>query len=206
MVQLLQAQAVTLRDLIDNFGLQEVQSQSFFPEWQQNLPELTEFEIQYLNKVKAGYLNLRDAPPVLEKPVQMVIVAPLLFLADFYLPPFQVKTERSIEISEQDEGIVIRGTLDIVILKDNFWLLIIESKRLSFSLEVGLAQLLSYLIASSQPERPSYGLLTNGSNFMFVKLIRGETWQYATSDQFSTRNQVNGLYDAFRILKRIGQL
>ncbi|QYO62164.1 restriction endonuclease subunit R [Leptolyngbya sp. 7M] len=206
MVQLLQAQAVTLRDLIDNFGLVEVRSQSFFPEWQQNLPELSEFEIQYLDKVKAGYLNLRDALPVLERPVQMVIVAPLLFLADFYLPPFQVKTERSIEISEEDEGIVIRGTLDIVILKDNFWLLIIESKRLSFSLEVGIAQLLSYMIASSQPERPSYGLLTNGSNFMFVKLIRSETWQYATSDQFATRNQTNGLYDAFRILKRIGQL
>lgn len=206
MVQLLQAQAVTLRDLIDNFGLAEVQSRSFFAEWQQNLPELTEFEIQYLDKVKAGYLNLRDALSVLERPVQMVIVAPLLFLADFYLPPFQVKTERSIEISEQDEGIVIRGTLDIVILKNNFWLLIIESKRLSFSLEVGLAQLLSYMIASSQPERPSYGLLTNGGDFMFVKLIRGETWQYATSDQFATRNQTNGLYDAFRILKRIGQL
>jgi hypothetical protein len=217
MVQVLQAKAVTLRDLIDQFNLQLVQDQQFFPEWQQNLPDLTELERQFLDKVRDGYFNLVTDPPVLEKPVQLAIVAPLLFLADFYLPPFQVKAEQSIEISAEDGGVTIRGSLDAIVLKERVWLLVIESKRLAFSVEAGLAQLLSYLLAtpvtnpdrlaSQQPQasQPAYGLVTNGASFLFVKLVPGTVNQYATSDQFDLRNQGNSLYSVLKILKRIAQ-
>lgn len=67
MVQVLQARDATLRDLIDRFGLQRVQDSQFFHEWQESLPEITELERQYLDKVKAGYLNLIEYPPLLEK-------------------------------------------------------------------------------------------------------------------------------------------
>lgn len=206
MVQTLQAGQVTLRDLIEKFRVQLVQDQQFFPEWQENLPELTDFEKQFLDKVKAGYFNLVVDPPVLEKPVQLAIVAPILFLTDFYLPPFQIKAEKSVEISEEDEGVIIRGSLDILILKEQLWLLVIESKRVGFSLEVGLAQLLAYMMATPNPDKPSYGMLTNGGSFTFVKSVQQQVYQYATSRFFELRNPGNELYDVLRILKRIRQL
>lgn len=206
MVQTLQADQVTLRDLIETFQIRLVQEQHFFPEWQGNLPELTDFEKQFLDKVKAGYFNLVIDPPVLEKPVQLAIVAPILFLADFYLPPFQIKAERSIEIAEEDEGVVIRGALDVLVLKDQLWLLVIEPKQAAFSLEVGLTQLLTYMVAMPAPDKPCFGMLTNGGSFTFVKLVKQQVYQYATSRFFELRNPGNELYDVLRILKRISQL
>jgi hypothetical protein len=206
MIQTLQARNVTLRDLIEKFQMQLVQDEQFFPEWQNGLPDLSDFEKQFLDKVKAGYFNLVTDPPVLEKPVQLAIVAPILFLADFYLPPFQIKAETSIEISEEDEGVIIRGSLDVLVLKEQLWLLVIESKQASFSLEVGLAQLLAYMMASPNPTQPSFGLLTNGGSFTFVKLVKNQVYQYATSRFFELRNPGNELYDVLKILKRISQL
>ena len=65
MVQTIQAQNITLRDLIDRFDLQFVEDLQFFPEWQENLPEITDSEKQQLDKVKAGYINLLNYPPLL---------------------------------------------------------------------------------------------------------------------------------------------
>jgi hypothetical protein len=88
MVQTLQTRNVTLRDLIEKFQMQLVRDEQFLPKWQSRLPDLSEFEKQVLNKVKAGYFNLVADPPVLEKPLQLAIVALILFLEGFYLPPF----------------------------------------------------------------------------------------------------------------------
>ena len=148
-------------------------------------------------------------PPILEKPVQLSIVAPLLFLADFYMPPFQVKAERSVEITAEDEAVVIRGSLDILVLKQRLWLLVIEAKQLAFSTEAGLAQLLAYMLAVPD-QQPCYGLITNGASFLFVKLIQAELQAerccYATSAQFNLRNPGNELHKVLRILKKIGRL
>lgn len=212
MVQVLQAKDATLRDLIDSFGLQRVQDSQFFQEgqffqeWQENLPEVTELERQYLDRVKAGYLNLIEYPPLLEKTIQFSIVSPILFLANFFLPPFHVRAEESIEISAEDEGILIRGQLDILLLKEQLWLLVIESKRASFSIEAGLAQLLAYMLANPQTDQPGFGVITSGGSFTFVKLAYGKFPQYSTSKIFELRNPGNELYDVFRILKRISQL
>ena len=65
MVQKIQAQNITLRDLIDRFDLQFVEDIQFFSEWQEHLPEITDSEEQQLDKVKAGYINLLNYPPLL---------------------------------------------------------------------------------------------------------------------------------------------
>ncbi|MDY6939893.1 MAG: restriction endonuclease subunit R [Cyanobacteriota bacterium] len=206
MVQVLQSRNVTLRDLIDRFGIQLSQDENFFSEWRTDLPEISDADKQFLDKVKNGYFNLVEYPPFLEKTVQIAILSPLLLLADFFLPPFHVKAEKSTEIITEDEGTIIRGQLDFVVLKDNFWLMVIESKEMSYSLEVGLAQLLSYMLASPNPEQPGYGMLTNGGSFTFVKLVREDVPKYQTSRFFELRNPGNELYDVLRVLKRIGQL
>ena len=133
MTKTLQAKDINLRYLIDNFGIQLVLDEQFFREWQEELPQLTDLDKQLLDKVKAGYLNLLNYPPLLEDVVRMAIVDPILFIGDFYLSPFYVKSEESIDIAVPDEDLIIKGRMDILVLKDQFWVMIIESKKASFS-------------------------------------------------------------------------
>jgi len=206
MVQTIQAKNVTLEELKTIFGLQLVRDDSFFREWQDDLPEITDFQKQQLNQIKAGYFNLLEHPPLLEKTISLSIVSPLLFTGEFYLQPFYIKPEKSVEISEEDEGVIIKGCLDTLVLKDQLWLMVIESKRVSFSTEAGLAQILAYMLANPNPDKPSYGMIATGGSFMFVKLVNGETPRYGTSDLFGISNRTNNLQDVLRILKRLTQL
>ncbi|MBW4634532.1 MAG: restriction endonuclease subunit R [Iphinoe sp. HA4291-MV1] len=206
MVQIIQAKDITLLELETLFGLKLIRDKQFFPEWQDNLPKITELEKQQLDKVQAGYFNLLRYPPMLENVVKMSVLDPLLFISDFYLSPFYVKSEKSIEISAVDEDIVIKGSLDALVLKDQFWVMVIESKQAAFSVEAGLAQILAYMLANPYPEKPSFGMITTGGSFLFLKLVKGEIQQYGTSKVFELRNPDNELYDVLSILKRLSQL
>ncbi len=206
MVQTIQAKDVTLEELKTLFGLQFVRDDDFFREWQDELPEITDFQTRQLDQIKAGYFNLLEHPPLLEKTISLSIVSPLLFTGEFYLQPFYIKPEKSVEISEEDEGVTIKGSLDTLVLKGQLWLMVIESKRVSFSIEAGLAQILAYMLANPNPEKPSYGMIATGGSFIFVKLVNGESPRYGTSNIFEIRNLGNELYDVLRILKRLTQL
>ena len=205
MVQILQARNVNIQDLIDQFGLQLVRDRQFFTEWQENLPELTDQEKQFLDKVREGFFNLMQCPPYLEKAVQVSVFSPLLFLSDFFLHPFQIRTEQSTEIVSEDEGVAIRGQLELIVLKEQFWVLVIESKGFAYSSEPGLAQLLSYMLANSNLEKPGFGLLMNGLDFRFIKLLRDPV-RYGLSNQFNILNDGNELYPVLQIMKRLGEL
>jgi hypothetical protein len=206
MTQTVPAKDIDLRYLIDNFGIQLVLYEQFFPEWQGNLPEITDLDKQLLDKVKAGYLNLLNYPPLLDDVVRMAIVDPILFIADFYLSPFYVKSEEPIDIAVPDDDVIIKGRIDILVLKDRFWVMIIESKKASFSIEEGLAQILAYMLGNPHPDKPSYGMIATGSEFIFVKLIKEDLPRYALSKGFLIRNPGNELYDVLRILKHLTQL
>ncbi|MEG4056830.1 restriction endonuclease subunit R [Microcoleus sp. Pol7_B2] len=205
-MQKLQARDINLRYLIDNFGLQRVRNSEFFREWQENLPEVTDSEKQLLDRVQDIYFNLVDNPPVLDNAVKLTIISPILFIAGLYESPFPVKAEKSISIQQEDEGRIIEGTIDILNMKANLWVTVIESKQLSFSTDKALAQLLVYMLADPNPETPTFGMITTGANFNFVKLVRGETPQYARSAEFVISNPGNELYRVLQILKRLSQL
>ncbi|MDB9519758.1 restriction endonuclease subunit R [Roseofilum reptotaenium CS-1145] len=202
----LATQTITLRELIDRFGLTLTKDEEFFSEWQENLPEISPSDRQLLDKVKAGYINRLNSPPLLENVVRMAILDPILFIGDFYIAPFYVKSEEPIEISAEDEGVIIKGRIDTLILKEQFWIVAIESKKASFSIEEALPQILVYMLASPHPERPCFGMIATGGSFIFVKLVRREVNRYALSDLFSIRNRGNQLYEVLRILKRLSQL
>ncbi len=206
MVQTLPAREITLHELTEKFGLQLVEDGQFFREWQDDLPEITEAEKQRLDRVKASYSNLLEDPPLLENTVKMVVLSPLLDLAGFYLPPFRIKSEKSIEISLEDEGVIIKGQIDVLAVCDQFWVVVIESKQAAFSLEVGRSQLLTYMLANPHPDRPTYGLVLNGSSFRFLKLVKGETLQYAVSRIFDLFNPGSDLYQVLGVLKLLAQL
>jgi len=206
MVSTLKATEINLRYLGDRFGLKRVRDPRFFGEWQDNLPELDDRDRQALDKIREGYFNLVEYPPLLENAVKLTVVSPLLFVAGLYLPPFRIQCERSIQLQAEEDGVKIEGKIDILVLKDNFWVTVIEAKQVSFSLESGLAQLLAYMLADPNPTTPTFGLLTNGANFRFVKLDRQESPKYALSDVFAIDNQDNNLYTVLQILRRSSQL
>jgi hypothetical protein len=205
-VQTIQAQNVNLRDLINKFDLQFVRDSQFFSEWQTELPELTDLEKQLLDKVQSGYMNLLNYPPLLENVVKMSVLDPILFIGDFYLAPFYVKAEQSVTITSEDEEVIVTGRLDVLVLTDQFWVMAIESKKFDFSIEAGRAQILAYMLGNPHPTKPSFGMITTGGSFIFLKLVKGERPQYSLSKTFATLNPGNELYDVLRILKRICQL
>lgn len=206
MVQTISAKDISLEELERLFNLQLVEDKDFFREWLEDLPEITDLQKQLLDQVKAGYFNLIKKPPFLEKPINITIVSPILFIGEFYLAPFYIKAETSIEITAEDEGVIVKGNLDTLVLKDQIWLMIIESKRVTFSIEAGLAQILAYMLANPNSEQPKFGMITTGSTFIFIKLIPGNPARYATSNLLAIRNQGNDLYSVLRILKRLIQL
>lgn len=170
------------------------------------LPEITDWQKQLLDQVKGGYFNLIKKPPLLEKPINMAIVSPLLFIGEFYLSPFYFKAEKSIELAATDGETIVKGTIDTLVFKNQLWVMVIESKKASFSLEAGLPQILAYMLAAPNLEKPCFGMITNGGSFIFIKLIKAETPQYGTSNIFEIRNRGNELYKVLKILKQLSQL
>lgn len=90
MVQIIQAKNIGLAYLKEKFGLQKAEKETFFSEWLDNLPEITDLEKQYLDRVKSNFLNLAERLPILENAVKMVVLSPLLDLAGFYSQPFAI--------------------------------------------------------------------------------------------------------------------
>lgn len=143
MAQVIQAQNINLIDLKEKFGLKLSDERQFFTEWLEHLPEIADLEKQYLDRVKVNYLNLVEHRPISEEMVKMVVLSPLLDLAGFYRPPFYVETETSVEISAEDEGEIVKGRIDVLVLNQQFWLLVIESKQAGFSLITAIPQALA---------------------------------------------------------------
>lgn len=205
MVQTIPAQDITINDLKIKFNLQHTDERQFFREWQDNLPEVSESEKQSLERIKTNFLNLIEYPPMLENAVKMVVLSPLLDLAGFYQRPLRISTEKQVEIISEDEGTIVKGKIDVLVLQEQLWILVIEAKKAQFSLEPGIPQALAYMLDHPHPEKPIFGLVTNGSNFIFIKLIKQERLLYALSDEFTLR-RANDLYIVLKILKQFGHL
>lgn len=206
MVELLKAKDITLRQLENLFGLQLAEDQKFFFEWQEELPEISDLQKQLLDEVKAGYLNLRRASHLLEQTVNMVVLSPLLFIGKFYQEPFELQSEYSLEIITEDEGTKIQGNIDFLLLKEQLWLVGIEAKKSYLSVEAGLDQILAYLMSNPVSEKPYYGMITTGGEFVFIKLVKSDRPRYALSDGFNIRDRGNDLYEVLRILKYLVEL
>ncbi len=199
---------LTLRELKEEFQLDQIADPAFFLEWQQNLPTLSEWEHQRLDRIYATYLN-HHQDSMLEETLKIVVISPLLDLADFFLPPFRISSEEQIQISCKDEKTVYRGKIDILVLINQIWLLVIESKRQALSLSVGIPQALTYMLSNQTlplPSMPLYGMVTNGSNFVFLKLMTVDGKPvYGKSDEFLMEKRSDRI-QILQILKQIRQV
>lgn len=204
MVQTISAEKVTLYELEQHFGLEPVEDADFFFEWQTDLRPLTEAEQQRLERVKVAYENLARRS-VLENIVKLVVVAPLLDLAGLFFPPFYVSTEEEVNIEVADAGMAVRGRMDVLVWKDQLWVLVIESKRAELSLKVGVPQALAYMLAAPPTQRSLYGLVTNGSNFVFLKMERQDKPHYGRSREFVLEND-GDLGTVLQVMTRLANL
>ena len=206
MVSVIPANQVSISYLEARYSLQEAAQSDFFAEWTTNLTPLTELETQYLDRVKAHFKRLLKSPPLLENSVKMVVLSPLLDLAGFYDDPFHLQSEVGVEIATEEGGEVVRGRIDVLVLKNRLWILALEAKRSDFDVVVGVGQALAYLLANPAADLPAFAMVSNGQNFLFLKLTQMPQPQYAHSRLFSLINPGNDLYAVLQVMKRLGQV
>ena len=195
----------TFRQVEQKLGLFLSDEPDFFSEWSEELPALTAVERSRLDEVRQNYLYQISDGALLEETIKLVILSPLLALAGFYSTPYKFRAEVPVEIeSLGDNNEILRGRIDGLVLLGQLWIVVIESKKTTFDLEMALPQTLAYMAASPNPDLPLYGMIANGSSYLFVKTL-GD--RYGVSDLFGTRSQSrNNLYEVLKILKQLGSL
>ena len=208
MVQLLRiSEETSLEGLERDFKLQRNDDHDFFGEWRQELVNLSQGDRDALKRITEFYKNISRKSVVSENIVKMAILSPLLDLAGFYSSQFAIADEESITISAIDGETIYRGRIDILVIQQSLWVLVIESKSSSFSLHKALPQALAYMLASPNPAKTTFGLITNGSEYRFVKLdATGNAPIYATSSLFSIFPPDDDLPTVLQILRRLAQI
>ncbi len=195
-----------MAELQQRFGIVPADSDQFFTEWYQGLPKLSAQEIETLEQIKGRFDRHRNQGSLAEGTINQLLISPLLTLAGLYDDPFFVTSEPSIEITLEDRDEILRGRIDTLIVQQQFWVLVVESKS-TIAFSIALPQAMAYMMANPNPERPVYGLVANGDEFMFVKMLTKATPVYDLSNVFSLliprRNQ---LHDILQILKQIKQV
>jgi hypothetical protein len=175
-------------------------------EWSNHSLELTDLETLLLQRIVSNYLNLTKRRPMSEEAVKMVILSPLLDLAGFYQPPFEIETEKPIKISAKDDGAIVKGKIDVLVVQNQLWILVIESKRTGFDVMVALPQALACMLANPNPTPETYGLLVSGREFAFVKLTHQSPPVYSVSQSFSIMPPAQDLGTVLQMLKYLGRL
>jgi hypothetical protein len=195
----------TLAEAERRFNLTRIEDKAFFWEWQSDLPDPLATEQTDLNELRRRYLYQRSEGQLLEGTVTLLLASPLLSIAGFYDPPFRVRAEESVRLTLNDGEEVLQGRLDVLVLLNQFWVVVLESKKTALSVWTALPQTLAYLMANPQPEQPSFGMVTNGDDILFVKLVQAESRLYALSRVFAPFTSSQELYSALQILKHIGR-
>lgn len=194
---------VTLNDLQQRLGFVLTEKDDFFLEWTDNLPSLTAEEQISLDRLKRRYDYHRADGLLLEGTINLVVTAPLLELLGFIDPPFRLKSPHGIALELEDPVETIRGFIDVLVVQEQLWILTVESKRTSISVPAAFPQLLAYMAANPNRQRPNYGMATNGDEFVFLKL--GTGIEYDLSRSFSLFPRRHELGQVAQILKALGR-
>ncbi|MGD1936304.1 MAG: type I restriction endonuclease [Cyanophyceae cyanobacterium] len=105
----------------------------------------------------------------------------------------------TLTIPDGDE--VYSGRIDGLIIAQQLWLVLVESKRPRFSASTGVPQALAYACANPNRDRPLFLMVTNGDDFIFLK-VEGD--RYSRPVSFSIFGQGSaGFEGVLRVLRRI---
>ncbi len=205
-------QTIGIRKAITNLNeahkklnLSQSNKPNLFTEWFENLPELNESEKESLDRLKNRYLYYSADGAITEGTVN-IILSPLLELIGLCDPPYKIRSEKlvtiEIENGAEEEETILEGFIDALVVQNQLWIILIESKRYGFSVMQALPQTLAYMSANPNPEIPTFGMITNGEDYIFVKLNQQK--QYALSNKLTLANPIkNELYEVMQIIKRI---
>jgi len=195
----------SLAEAESRLNLSRTEDEAFFTEWLAELPSPSDSEQTALDTLRRRLLYHRADGELLEGSVTLLVASPLLELAGFYDPPFRMKAEAAIEIAIDDGEETLRGRIDILILQDRLWVMVLECKKTTISTRSALPQALAYMMANPDLDKPRFGMLTNGDDVLFVKLMAQPTPEYGLSRAFSIYTVRSELRSAFQVLKHLGQ-
>ena len=132
----------TLAEAERRFNLHRTENEQFFSEWRTGLPDITDTEKTGLNQLRRRYLYQRAESHLLEGTVMLLLASPLLALAGFYDPPFKIRAEESVQITLDDSEEVLQGRIDVLVLQNQIWVVVLESKKTALSVWSALPQTL----------------------------------------------------------------
>ncbi|AUB37543.1 putative type IV restriction endonuclease [Nostoc flagelliforme CCNUN1] len=184
----------TLQDAENRFNFVRVEDEKFFPEWYEGLSEITEAEKASVDVVRRRYLYHRAGGDLLEGTVILLLVSSILALSGFYDPPFRIKAESSVELVLDDGEEILRGRIDVLVLQEQLWVMVLESKKTTLSVWSAVPQALAYMMANPNPSKPVFGMVTNGDDILFVKVTQTDTPQYDLSRVFAPFASARELY------------
>lgn len=192
-----------LNEAQERFDLRAAEDADFFSEWLVDLPALDEAEKAALDRLKRRYQYYAADGSITEGTIDVILVSPLLELLGLCDPPYKIRAEKYVQIEIEEGDRRLQRLIDVLVVQDRLWLVLIESKRFEFSVLQALPQTLAYLSATPQRDRPAFGLITTGEDFLFVKLD-GRSCQYDLSDKFTlTTRRDNQLYTVAQVVKRL---
>ncbi|MBU7581656.1 MAG: type I restriction endonuclease subunit R [Nostoc sp. TH1S01] len=196
----------SLSDLQTRCNLTQADSDRFFFEWFEELPELNPQEQAGITRIKQRYDYHRVDGLLLEGTINLLVVSPLLELAGFLDPPYRIRSPYGVALELEEPEETIRGFIDTLTVQDRLWILVVESKRTSIPVPAALPQLLAYMLTNSESNKPVFGMATNGDEFVFLKLTFTENPQYDVSRTFSLFPRRHELAEVLQIMKRLGQV
>jgi hypothetical protein len=183
---------LNFRDIQDKLGLQRTDNPEFFPEYRDPLPQPTNQEILALNRLAQQYLAYLEEGEVSEGTLNIILLSPLLDTLGLCDPPYRIRGETWVEVQTQVDTeagkITLEGRIDALTVQDDFWLVVIEGKRGGFNVLRAVPQAIAYMAATPHPNRPIFGLVTNGYDYLFVKLEGGE---FALSHNFTLLSEAD---------------
>ena len=190
-----------LNEAHQRLNLKPTDQSDFFPEWQQVFPALSPDEIIKLDQLKARYRYYQADGAITESTVDFILVSPLLELLGLCDPPYKLRGEKYISIEIENGDTLLKGLIDVVVVQDDLWIVLLETKRYSFSVMQVLPQTLAYLASANTSQ--SFGLITTGEDYLFVKADL-QTREYDISDKFTLSTcHKNQLQTVAKIMKRL---
>lgn len=181
----LKARDIKLQEVRDLLGFEMIRQGRFEDFLDLNPLELG--EQVGLEGISSELFDYIENGRISEGQVQLVAIAPLLRLAGYSRSPIEYRVEEDIaSIYIEDRDTYIRGRFDIVAVnrkiqadeQNLLWILVVESKNMGASEYVGIAQMLTYAYTSLARQESVWGLVTNGANYQFFHIRRGEKPTY----------------------------
>ncbi len=177
----LKAKEIKLQEVRELLGFELIRQGRF--EDFLTLPPLESGEVEGLEAIASELFEYLENGRISEGQMQLVAIAPLLRLAGYNRAPIEYRVEENIaSIYLEDRDTYIRGRFDLVVVnrripldeQNLLWILVVESKNMGASEYVGIAQMLTYAYTSLARQESVWGLVTNGANYQFFHIRRGE--------------------------------